>query len=143
MKEVSVGDWLFKIELEKTKAVYETMTTVSACLSCQNFREAILYLDEGVLHFSEDLGIDLHKPNQLNAFVVEDNQVMYSGHDLLCGEILEGDIDEWDIVVGQHCFSLIEEMSSKPEMVIAPYFQIGFEVVLTLILSESMEFMKK
>lgn len=38
MKEVSVGDWLFKIELEKTKAVYETMTTVSACLSCQNFR---------------------------------------------------------------------------------------------------------
>lgn len=95
------------------------------------------------MHFSKDLGIDLHKPNQLNAFVVEDNQVMYSGHDLLCGEILEGDIDEWDIVVGQHCFSLIEEMSSKPEMVIAPYFQIGFEVVLTLILSESMEFMKK
>ena len=59
------------------------------CLSFQNFREASLYLNEEVLHFSKDLGIDLHKPNQLNAFVVEENQVMYSDHYYLCGEIFE------------------------------------------------------
>lgn len=143
MKEVSNGDWLLKIDVEEMKAQYEKMTKVCDCRSCQNFREAILYLDEEVLHFSKDLGIDLHKPNQLNAFAVEDNQMMYSGHYLICGEILEGEFDEWDIVVGQHCFSLVEEVSSKSEAVNGPYFHIGFEVVLPWILSESMELMKK
>lgn len=143
MKKVNIGNWLLKIELEKMRAIYETITISCNCLSCQNFREATLYLDEEVLHFSKDLGIDLHKPNQLNAFVVEDNQVMYSGHYYLCGEILEGDLYEWDIVVGQHCFSLVEEVSNKPEMITAPYFQIGFEVVLPWILSDSIELIKK
>ena len=143
MNEISMGDWLLKIKLEETKADYEKMTTVCDCLSCQNFREAILYLDEEVLHFSKDLGIDLHKPSQLNAFVVEDNQVMYSGHYLLCGEIVEGEFDEWDIVVGKHCFSLVKEESNKYEKITSPYFLIGFEVVLPWILSEATELMKK
>lgn len=143
MKEVRIEDWFLKIELEKMKALYETITEGCDCLSCQNFRKASLYLDEEVLHFSKELGIDLHKPSLLNAFEVEGNQMMYSGHYHLCGEILEGELDEWDIIVGQHCFSLVEEVCGKPDMLTVPYFQIGFEVVLPWVIPESMELMKK
>lgn len=143
MKEVRIEDWLLKIELEKMTAVYETHTDFCDCLSCQNFRKAHLYLDDEVMHFSNVLGIDLHKPSLLNAFEVEGKQIMYSGHYHVCGEILEGELDEWDVVIGPHCFSLVEEGSSKPKMVTAPYFQIGFEVVLPWLLPEAMELMKK
>lgn len=143
MKEVQIEEWLLTINLEKTRAIYENITEVCACLSCQNFRKASLLLDEEVLHFCDVLGLDLHKPSQLNAFLVDDNQIMYSGYYHVCGEILEGELDEWDIVVGEHCFSLVQEEGGKPNMLTAPYFQIGFEVVLQWLVPESVELMKK
>ena len=143
MKEVRIEEWLLNIDLEKTEAVYETVTEACECLSCQNFRKASLLLDEEVLHFCDVLGLDLHKPSMLNAFLVDGNQIMYSGYYHVCGEILKGEFDEWDIVVGEHCFSLVQEESGKPNMLTAPYFQIGFEVVLQWLVSESVELMKK
>lgn len=143
MKEVRIEDWLLNIDIGKTEALYQNMTEVCNCLSCQNFRKASRLLDEEVLHFCHILSLDLHKPSLLNAFAVEGEQLMYSGHYHLCGEILEGELDEWDIIVGQHCFSLIELDSGKPEESTTPYFQIGFEVVLPWVMSESMELMKK
>ena len=143
MNKVRVENWLLNMDIEKTEAVYETVTEVCECLICQNFRKASLLLDEEVLHFCHVLGVDLHKPSQLNAFPVENDQIMYSGYYHLCGEIIDGEFDEWDIVVNQHCFSLVEEEGGMPEMLTAPYFQIGFEVVLQWLLPESMELMKK
>ncbi|KOS71643.1 hypothetical protein AEA09_01240 [Lysinibacillus contaminans] len=143
MKEVRIEDWLLSIDIGRTEAVYQHITEVCECLSCQNFRIASEFLNEEVLHFCHVLGIDLHKPSLLNAFSVEGDQIMYSGYYYLCGEIIEGEIDEWNIIVGQHCFSLIDVDGGKPEGLTAPYFQIGFEVVLQQLLPESMELMKK
>lgn len=143
MKTVRIDDWLLDIEKEKTEDIYNSITDVCECLSCKNYRKASLLLDEEVLHFCNVLGLDLHKPTLLNAFPVEGDQVMYSGHYYVYGEVIEGELDAWDLVVGKHCFSLVEEESKKPEWLTEPYFQIGFEVVLQWLLPESMELLKK
>ncbi|MFJ7731965.1 hypothetical protein ACIQXF_08730 [Lysinibacillus sp. NPDC097231] len=144
MREVRIDEWILNIESEKTEVLYESHDDICECLSCMNFRKASLTLDEEVLHFSNKLGLDLHKPTLLNAFPVEGEKVMYSGYYTVCGEIIEGEIDAWDVIVGEHCFSLVNEdgkgvVVSENE----PHFQIGFEVVLQWLLPESMELIKK
>lgn len=144
MTEVCLAEWVLHVETEKTEALYESLNEVCECLSCKNFRKASLLLNEEVMHFSNKLGLDLYKPTLLNAFPVEGEQVMYSGHYMICGEVIEGEIDAWDVIVGSHCFSLVEEDGNTPaECLMEPYFQIGFEVVLQWLLPESMELMKK
>ncbi len=143
MKEVRIEDWVLNIEVEKTVAMYEQVTEVCDCLYCENFRQASRLLDEEVLHFCHVLGLDLHKPSGMNAFPVEGEQVMYSGHYTICGEIIAGEFEAWDIVLGTHCFSLIEADDKKPSLGTEPHFHIGFEVVLQWQLPESMELIKK
>ncbi|MGE7692111.1 hypothetical protein ACQKMI_23300 [Lysinibacillus sp. NPDC097214] len=144
MVEVLIDEWVLNVESEKTVALYESHINVCDCLSCKNFRKASLFLNEEVMHFSNKLGLDLYKPTLLNAFPVEGDQVMYSGHYTICGEVIEGEMDAWDIIVGSHCFSLVEEDGNKSaECLTEPHFQIGFEVVLQWLLPESMELMKK
>lgn len=143
MKEVRIEDWLLNIEVEKTAAMYEDVTEVCDCQYCENFRKASLSLDEEVLHFCHVLGLDLHKPSAINAFPVEGEQVMYSGHYTICGEIIAGELEAWDKVVGAHCFSLIEENDQKPKLGTEPHIHIGFEVVLQWQLPESIELIEK
>lgn len=144
MTEVCLGEWVLHVETEKTQALYESHNDdVCECLSCKNFRKASLLFHEEVMHFSNKLGLHLHKPTLLNAFPVEGEHVMYSGHYMVCGEIMEGEIDAWDVIIGSHCFSLVEEDGKSTESLTEPYFQIGFEVVVQWLLPESMELMKK
>ncbi|WP_375199745.1 hypothetical protein [Bacillus sp. RS11] len=144
MKEVRFGKWVLNVKTDKTEALYESHNDVCLCLSCKNFRKASLLLNEEVMHFSDKLGLDLHKPTLLNAFPVEGEQVMYSGHYTIYGEIIEGEIDAWDVIVGDHCLSLVEEDGNESAISLTePHFQIGFEVVLQWLLPESMELMKK
>ncbi|KOS64054.1 hypothetical protein [Lysinibacillus sp. FJAT-14222] len=144
MKEVCFDEWVLNVETEKTEALYESHSDVCECLACKNFRKASLLLNEDVMHFSNKLGLDLHKPTLLNAFPVEGEQVMYSGQYTICGEIIEGEIDAWDVIVGEHCFSLVEEEGKESaDSLTEPHFQIGFEVVLQWLLPESVELIKK
>ncbi|MED3801692.1 hypothetical protein P4562_07125 [Lysinibacillus xylanilyticus] len=144
MTEVCLDEWVLHVETEKTGALYESHNDICECLSCKNFRKASLLFNEEVMHFSNRLGLDLHKPTLLNAFPVEGEQVMYSGHYTICGEIIEGEVDAWDVIVGSHCFSLVEEDGNKSaESLTGPHFQIGFEVVLQWLLSEPLELIKK
>ena len=143
MGEVRIDDWVLNIELEKTKELYNEHTEVCDCLFCENFRQASLLLPDEVLHFCNALGLNLHKPSLLNAFPVEGEQVMYSGHYSVCGEIIEGELDAWDVVIGEHCFSLVEEEESNTLALLEPQFQIGFEVVFKWLLPESIELIEK
>jgi len=77
----------------------------------------------------------------LNAFPVDGQQIMYSGYYTVCGEIVEGETDAWDVIIGEHCFSLVEEESIMA--LTEPHFHIGFEVVLQWLLPQSLELMKK
>lgn len=110
-------------------------------VSYQNFVMANEVLNEELLHFSNILGLNLQQPTLLNAFPVDGQQIMYSGHYTVYGEILEGEMDAWDVIIGEHCFSLVAEESVLE--LTEPHFQIGFEIVLQWLLPQSLELMKK
>lgn len=141
MTEVSIEGWLLNINKEKTKALYMTHLQEGDQVSYQNFVMANEVLNEELLHFSNILGLNLQQPTLLQAFPVDGQQIMYSGHYTIYGEILEGEMDAWDVIIGEHCFSLVAEESVLG--LTEPHFQIGFEVVLQWLLPQSLELMKK
>ncbi|ACA38052.1 hypothetical protein ACE1MS_18715 [Lysinibacillus sp. fkY74-1] len=141
MTEVSIEGWLLNINKEKTKALYMTHLQEGDQVSYQNFVMANEVLNEELLHFSNILGLNLQQPTLLQAFPVDGQQIMYSGHYTVYGEILEGEMDAWDVIIGEHCFSLVAEESVLG--LTEPHFQIGFEVVLQWLLPQSLELMKK
>ncbi|MCR8855350.1 hypothetical protein [Lysinibacillus fusiformis] len=141
MTEVSFEGWLLNIDNEKTKSLYMTHLQEGDQVSYQNFVMANEVLNEELLHFSNILGLNLQQPTLLNAFPVDGQQIMYSGHYTVYGEILEGEMDAWDVIIGEHCFSLVAEESVLG--LTEPHFQIGFEVVLQWLLPQSLELMKK
>jgi len=141
MTEVSIEGWLLNINKEKTKALYMTHLQEGDQVSYQNFIMANEVLNEELLHFSNILGLNLQQPTLLQAFPVDGQQIMYSGHYTVYGEILEGEMDAWDVIIGEHCFSLVAEESVLG--LTEPHFQIGFEVVLQWLLPQSLELMKK
>ncbi|MEG0260945.1 MAG: hypothetical protein RR595_06115 [Lysinibacillus sp.] len=140
MNEVQIEGWLLKIDVEKTQAAFSNIDVETIA---ENFRAASRTMNQEVLGFCEILGIDPYKPSLLQAFPVDGNQVMYSGYYNLCGEIVEGELDEWDIVVDAHCFTLTEQNEGKPEWLTEPYFQIGFEVVLPDVSEKTVELIGK
>ncbi|GLC89856.1 hypothetical protein [Lysinibacillus piscis] len=142
MRELRVGEWVLNVKEEKTEHHNAENCKKHGCLLSENFRQASCLVDEDVLGFSNMLGLDLHNPTTLQALPVAGNQVMYSGYYTICGEIIAGEIDAWDMIVGQHCFSLVEEDDLGTRLA-EPYFQIGFEVVLQWLLPESIELVGK
>ncbi|MFJ7921623.1 hypothetical protein ACIQ6U_17905 [Lysinibacillus fusiformis] len=141
MTEVSIEGWLLNIDKEKTKSLFMTHLQEGDQVSYQNFLMANEVLNEELLHFSNILGLNLQQPALLNGFPVDGQQIMYSGHYTVYGEILEGEMDAWDVIIGEHCFSLVAEESVLE--LTEPHFQIGFEVVLQWLLPQSLELMKK
>ncbi|XRD24574.1 hypothetical protein AABM34_20675 [Lysinibacillus fusiformis] len=141
MTEVSFEGWLLNIDKEKTKSLFMTHLQEGDQVSYQNFVMANEVLNEDLLHFSNILGLNLQQPTLLNAFPVDGQQIMYSGHYTVYGDILEGEMDAWDVIIGEHCFSLVAEESVLG--LTEPHFQIGFEVVLQWLLPQSLELMKK
>lgn len=141
MVEVRIEDWVLTIDKEKTKALYMTHMQQGDTLSYQNFLMANEKLGVELLHFSNMLGLNLQQPTLLNAFPVEGQRIMYSGYYTVCGEIVDGEMDAWDVIIGEHCFSLVEEESVMA--LTEPHFHIGFEVVLEWLLPQPLELMKK
>ncbi|WP_336637133.1 hypothetical protein [Lysinibacillus fusiformis] len=141
MTEVSIEGWLLNIDKEKTKSLFMTHLQEDDQVTYQNFVMANEVLNEELLHFSNILGLNLQQPTLLNGFPVDGQQIMYSGHYTVYGEILEGEMDAWDVIIGEHCFSLVAEESVLE--LTEPHFQIGFEVVLQWLLPQSLELMKK
>ncbi|MGE7987160.1 hypothetical protein [Lysinibacillus fusiformis] len=141
MTEVSIEGWLLNIDKEKTKSFFMTHLQEGDQVTYQNFVMAYEVLNEELLHFSNILGLNLQQPTLLNGFPVDGQQIMYSGHYTVYGEILEGEMDAWDVIIGEHCFSLVAEESVLE--LTEPHFQIGFEVVLQWLLPQSLELMKK
>ena len=61
---------------------------------------------------------------------------MYSGKYHVIGEVIEGKYDAWDIVLGQHCFSLTNDFDMVPIVMDGPVIEISFEVVLPWVLKK-------
>ena len=129
---LQIRDWKLAVDVEKTKIAFDMNHYRCMSDECRNFIEASeKHLEPIVLDFAGELGIDLSKPSYLKSHRVnEDTAIMYSGIYHIIGEIIEGEIDAWDIVVGQHCFSLTDDMEQVPIMIDGPIIEISFEVVL-------------
>ncbi|MEG0383464.1 hypothetical protein [Solibacillus cecembensis] len=139
MQEIEIKNWVLAVDVEKTKMANEFNSYRCMSEKCRNFVAACEYsMDEVVLQFANQLGIDLSKPSQLDSHQVNDNlAIMYSGKYHVLGEIQLGEIDAWDIVLGEHCFSLTEELETIPVMMDGPVIEISFEVVLPWVLTNT------
>ncbi|MEK4230638.1 hypothetical protein [Solibacillus sp. FSL H8-0538] len=135
MESVQIGEWILLVDVEKTTKALDLITYQCVSKDCQNFVAACASLDKVVLDFAECLAIDLSKPSQLSCHRLEDNSsVMYSGQYHVIGEVEAGEIDGWDAIVGQHCFSITDEYTHIPTMMKEPTIEISFEVVLPWVL---------
>lgn len=135
---IKIQSWALNVDLEQTKMAYEFNSYRCISDECQNFVAACeKKMDNTMLDFAEKLGIDLSKPSELNSLPVNENTaIMYAGKYHVIGEIMEGEIDAWDIVLGEHCFSLTDEFETIPIVMAGPVIEISFEVVLPWVLNE-------
>lgn len=135
VKTVQIEQWVVAIQYEETRMAFELNDFRCRSEECHNFVKASAGIEPVVLKFAEKLGIDLSKPSQLNSHRLDGNLVMYTGQYHIVGEIIEGDVNGWDLVVGQHCFSLTNEFTHIPVVMLEPIIEISFEVVLPWVLS--------
>ncbi|WP_249650553.1 hypothetical protein [Lysinibacillus sp. D4A3_S15] len=133
--------WLLNIDKEKTKSLFMTHLQEGDQVTYQNLVMANEVLNEELMHFSNILGLNLQQPTLLIGFPVDGHEIMYSGHYTVYGDFLEVEMDAWDVIIGEHCFSLVAEESVLE--LTEPHFQIGFEVVLQLLLPQSLELIMK
>lgn len=135
---LKVEEWLLAVDLENTKMAVEFNSYRCISNECVNFVTACSEkMEPAVLDFAEKLGIDLSKPSQLNSHLVNnDTEVMYSGKYHVIGEVIEGEYDAWDIVLGNHCFSLTNDFDMVPIVMDGPIIEISFEVVLPWVLKK-------
>ena len=135
---LKVEEWLLAVDLEHTKMAFEFNSYRCISQECINFVKACKEaVDPIVLDFAEQLGIDLSKPSQLHShFVDNDTAIMYSGKYHIIGEVIEGEYDAWDIVLGHHCFSLTNDFDVVPIVMEGPVIEISFEVVLPWMLEK-------
>lgn len=134
---LQIGDWKLAVDVEKTKMIFEMNGYRCVNPECHNFMEVCeKYLQPAVLDFVGQLGVDMAKPSCLHSLYVNENTaIMYSGKYHIIGEIVEGEIDAWDLVVEEHCFSLTDEMEDVPIMMDGPVIEISFEVVLPWVMA--------
>lgn len=129
MTSILVHDWELEVDLVATQAAYANKADCCLCGECKNFRYVTEQMSASVIAFAAKLGIDLLNPCRINAFEVEGQKIMYTGHYCVQGKIIKGELDAWDIVVEEHCFSLMNEGDvTKPFS--GSTFEIAFEVVL-------------
>lgn len=134
MRMIQIQQWQLAIQHDETKMVYEMNGYRCDTEECHNFVKASANLNDEVVAFAEQLAIDLIKPSQLTGHRVEGKSVMYTGQYHIVGEIIEGDMGGWDMIVGEHCFSLTDEFSHIPLMMPESVIEVSFEVVLPWVL---------
>ncbi|ATP41756.1 hypothetical protein CSE16_17905 [Solibacillus sp. R5-41] len=139
MQGIEIKNWVLAVDVEKTKMAYEFNSFRCMSEKCRNFVAACGHsMEDVVLQFAGQLGIDLSKPSQLDSHLVNDNSaIMYCGKYHVLGEIKIGEMDAWDIVLGEHCFSLTEELEMVPITMDGPIIEISFEVVLPWVLTNT------
>jgi hypothetical protein len=133
---VQIEEWVLAVDIENTKMVYELHSYRCISDECRNFILACeKTVDKRVLQFADQLGIDLTKPSQLESHQVNNNTaIMYSGKYHVVGQIIEGEMNAWDLVLNEHCFSLSDEFEMIPIVMEGPVIEISFEVVLPWVL---------
>lgn len=113
------------VDVEKTKAFYETaeyITEGCECQMCRNFEKAIELVDDDVKAVFQKMGIDMKKAREVwGNSEPKKSKMCYSGFYHVCGRVLEGGF-VWE-EINDHMSYLIEE---KSMFSINEDFKIGF-----------------
>lgn len=136
MEQVHIGEWILLVDVPKTKSFYARMSYQNESSPWLNYIEVSSFADEEVQAFFNLLGVDMLKPSQLSYYPVEEGtRMMYTGSYYLYGEQLAGELDGWDMMIGDFCFSLTQEMEAVPEEMSGKIVEISFEAVLPWMLA--------
>lgn len=127
-RQIRLDNWLLFVDETATHNYYAENKEICHCAYCQNFRMASYYVQPAVSVFYDRLGIDSTKPARLSALKVDNDKIMYTGSYTICGDIIEGEINGWDVTIGDHRYSLIEH---EPGLI-----EIAFEVILPRMLED-------
>lgn len=135
MRNVQYDEWMLQVDLVKTQQFYEAIKFEHR-IEVLNYIQVCSFAEIEVIQFFEQFGMDILKPIDINYFPVEGNQIMYTGCYYVFGEIISGEIDSWDAVIGQHCLSLTKGNSDIPEELHGQIVEISFEAVLPWIIEQ-------
>ncbi|MGM9950440.1 MAG: hypothetical protein ACI33P_09930 [Lysinibacillus sp.] len=131
MEQVHTGGWTLSVDVPKTKALYEGVKHRNEISPWLNYIEMSSFADMEVQAFFDLLGIEMSKPSQLFYHQVEGgSMLMYTGSYHLYGDLVEGEIDGWDVIIGGYCLSLTQDMEAVPAGMSGNIVEISFEVVL-------------
>lgn len=133
MGVVQYGEWILRVDLSRSQGFYEGLP-FDQRIEMLNYIQVCSLTEIESIQFFEQFGVDILKPCYIQYFPLEGNQIMYTGSYYVFGEILEGELDNWDVVVGQHCLSLTKGNSEVPEQLHGQIIEISFEVVLPWII---------
>ena len=133
MGDLQYGEWILRVDLSRTQGFYEGLP-FDQRIEMLNYIQVCSLTEIESIQFFEQFGMDILKPCYIQYLPLEGNKIMYTGSYYVFGEILEGELDNWDVVVGQHCLSLTKGNSEVPEQLHGQIIEISFEVVLPWII---------
>lgn len=145
MKTICLQDWVLKIDVEKTKEYYDSITVGEGCncAYCRNYIKNCRTFSKEVLDFYTMLGIDPQKEGEFMEFETDTDKHLYMGFYHLVGEIVKrpsARIRKWDdlniIGIGNVKFIFTDELDLVPEIFPKPVLQLEFEVTLPWLLEE-------
>ena len=135
MEQIQIRGWTLSVDVPKTKALYKKVEHRNEMAAWLNYIEVSGFVDMEVHAFFDLLGVEMLKPSQLSYLEVEEgSMLMYTGSYHLYGDLIEGEIDGWDAVIGNYCFSLTQEMEAVPAGMSGNIVEISFEAVLPWVL---------
>lgn len=143
MKTVYLQDWILKIDVEKTKEYYDSITVEDGCDCdyCKNYIKACETFSKEVTDFYTMLGIEPRKEGEFMEFETDTDKHLYMGFYHLVGEIVKRPnkgADKWDdaniIKIGNVKFTFTDKLDLVPDNFPKPVIQLGFEVMLPWLL---------
>ena len=131
MEQMHIGEWTLSVDVPKTKALYGKLQHRNEIATWLNYIEASGFAGMEVHTFFDLLGVEMQKPSRLSCHEVEGcSMLMYTGSYHLYGDLVEGEIDGWDVIIDGYCFSLTQDMEAVPAGMAGDIIEISFEVVL-------------
>jgi hypothetical protein len=133
MERIVIGEWEIEYDRNKTIDAYnksETLTEDCNCISCQNYYNASCNLNNNIIKFFENFGININKPAEIyDVGLYENGKILYNGFYHIIGTIIKGK-DVWENIASEEENETyhIENMYK-----VAEDFEVGFTYQTALI----------
>lgn len=122
MKTISIGKWVFNVDIEKTSEHSKTIEKCY-CLPCQNFRKQIVNYNAKLNNFLMLFGVDITHPEELVWFEEDKTEqtIQCFAYYSVSGNIKE--FDEYEIDIDNLSIAILSpDVSSINTDISDPYF---------------------